>query len=40
MSWVSLDHFVTVKTALGTQAAATRFLNVGGKASRLSTGYA
>ena len=33
MSWVSLDHFVTVKTALGTQAAATRFLNVGGKAS-------
>ncbi len=33
MSWVSLDHFVTVKAALGTQAAATRFLNVGGKAS-------
>lgn len=33
MSWVSLDHFVTVKAALATQAAATRFLNVGGKAS-------
>jgi len=33
MSWVSLDHFVTVKAALGTQAAATRFLNIGGKAS-------
>lgn len=33
MSWVSLDHFVTVKAAFGTQVAATRFLNVGGKAS-------
>ena len=33
MSWLGLDHFVTVKAALGTRAAATRFLNVGGKAS-------
>lgn len=33
MSWVSVDHFVTVKAALGTQAAAARFLNVGGKTS-------
>lgn len=33
MSWVSLDHFVTVKAALGAQAAATRFLDVGGKTS-------
>ncbi len=37
MSWVSLDHFVTVKAALATQAAATRFLNVGGKASAADT---
>lgn len=36
MSWVSLDHFVTVKATLATEAAATRFLNVGGKTSSAS----
>lgn len=33
MSWLGLDHFVAVKAALGAQAAATRFLDVGGKTS-------
>lgn len=33
MSWVSLDHFVTVKAALGLEAAASRFLTIGGKTS-------
>jgi len=33
MSWLGLDHFVAVKAALATQAAATRFLDVGGKRS-------
>lgn len=33
MSWLGLDHFVAVKAALGAQAAATRFLEVGGRAS-------
>lgn len=33
MSWVSLDHFVTVKAALGVEAAASRFLTIGGKTS-------
>lgn len=33
MSWLGLDHFVAVKAALGTQAAAARFLDVGGKRS-------
>ena len=33
MSWLGLDHFVAVKAALGAQAAATRFLDVGGKMS-------
>lgn len=33
MSWLGLDHFVAVKAALGAQAAAARFLDVGGKTS-------
>jgi hypothetical protein len=33
MSWVGLDHFVAVKAALGMQAAAVRFLDVGGRTS-------
>lgn len=33
MSWVGLDHFVAVKAALGSEAAAARFLDVGGKRS-------
>lgn len=33
MSWLGLDHFVTVKAALATNAAAARFLDVGGKSS-------
>lgn len=36
MSWLGLDHFVTVKAALGTHAAAARFLKVGGRRSAAS----
>lgn len=33
MSWLGLDHFVTVKAALGREAAAARFLAAGGRRS-------